>query len=105
MTSPGEYNGIGYSRYGYSMLTNLCGTPKYALGVQAVAPVYQIRGISPATQSSVSYSGVDYKNGFTCLFAPVAGSYHGHPDSSVAYSGASGENSKVQTFSVTRTAQ
>jgi hypothetical protein len=104
MTSPGEYNGIGYSRYGYSMLTNLCGTPKYALGVQAVAPVWQTRGITQMTQSSISYPGVTYTAGYTDLLNRSQGSGGVHAESKFAYTGA-GKTNDVQAMYVTRSAQ
>ena len=105
MSYSGEYNGIAKSSYGYSMLTNLCGAPKYPLGVQNVAPVYQVMGIDPRIQNSVAYSGVSYKNGFTSLFPSIQGSGHGRAEAEFAYGGAGGQNNAVKTFSVSRTAQ
>lgn len=106
MSYSGEYNGIAKSAYGYSMLTNLCGAPKYPLGVQNVAPVYQVMGANPMVQTSVAYSGVSYKDGlFTSLFPSTQGSSHGHVEAEFAYGGAGGQNNTVKTFSVSRSAQ
>ena len=106
MSYSGEYNGIAKSSYGYSMLTNLCGAPKYPLGVQAVAPVFQVIGANPMVQNSVAYSGVNYKNGvFTSLFPSTQASYNGRAEAEFAYGGAGGQNNAVQTFSVSRSAQ
>ena len=104
MSYSGEYNGIAKSSYGYSMLTNLCGAPKYPLGVQNVAPVYQVMGIDPRIQNSVAYSGVSYKNGFTSLFPSIQGSSNNYSAADTAYGGAGGQNNAVKTFSVSRTA-
>lgn len=104
MSYSGEYTGIARSSYGYSMLTNLCGAPKYPLGVQAVAGVFQVPGANPMVQNSVSYSNMSY-NGYTPAFALTKGSNNGHPEADFAYGGASGQNSKVSTFSVSRSAQ
>ena len=104
MSYSGEYTGIARSSYGYSMLTNLCGAPKYPLGVQNVAPVYQVIGANPMVQNSVAYSGVSYKNGFTSLFPSTQGSYNGRAEAEFAYGGAGGQNNAVKTFSVSRTA-
>lgn len=105
MSYSGEYTGIAKSAYGYSMLVNLCGAPKYPLGVQAVAPIYQVMGANPMVQNSVAYSGVSYKNGFTSLFPSTQGSYYGRAEAEFAYGGAGGQNSDVKTFAVSRSAQ
>jgi hypothetical protein len=105
MSYSGEYNGIAKSAYGYSMLTNLCGAPKYPLGVQNVAPVYQVMGIDPRIQNSVAYAGMSYAK-YTPAFPKSTGGYGSHPESPFAYAGASGgTNAQATTSFVSRTAQ